>query len=444
MVEQQRTVYGGVDTHKDFHVAAVIDATGRILGTETFATTTSGYQSLVRWLRRHGEVVRIGIEGTGAYGAGLCRHVVAEDIEVVEVNRPNRQMRRRRGKNDTVDAEAAARAALNGDAAGVPKDSTGIVESIRVLRLAFCSTRVARVRIANQIRDLVLTATDDLRRTLNPLETAERVEICSRMRPSGDLADPDLATKTALRTLARQYQALSSDLDDLRAALDDLTTRANPALCAAMGIGSDVASILLIAAGQNADRLHSDAAFAALCGASPIETSSGKHTGHRLNRGGNRQANHALWRIVMVRLTCHQPTKDYAARRRAEGKNPRFIARCLKRYVAREVFHHLTHPEPVPSGKDLRAARLAAGYTQDQVADPWQSRSTHQQHREQPRLPPPTHQPLPLLAGHHPADLQDIGASSEVAPREAPVHHRTKESTKGLVMPEERCRLAGG
>lgn len=369
MVEQQRTVYGGVDTHKDFHVAAVVDEAGRILGTETFATTTAGYGALVRWLRRHGDVAKVGIEGTGAYGAGLCRYVTGEGIDVVEVNRPNRQMRRRRGKNDTVDAEAAARAALNGDASGAPKDSTGIVESIRVLRLAFCATRVARVRIANQIRDLVLTASDQLRRELNPLETPERVERCARMRPSGDLADPDLATKTALRTLARQHQALTRDLNDLRANLDQLTVRANPALCSAVGVGSDVASILLIAAGENAHRLHSDAAFAALCGASPIEASSGKHVGHRLNRGGNRQANHALWRIVMVRMTCHQPTKDYAARRRAEGKSPRFIARCLKRFVAREIFHHLTNPQPIVSGAQLRQARLAAGLTQQQAAD---------------------------------------------------------------------------
>jgi transposase len=370
MVEQQGAVYGGADTHKDFHVAAVVDEVGRTLGTETFPATASGYAALVRWLRRHGEVVKVGIEGTGAYGAGLCRHVAAEGIEVVEVNRPNRQMRRRRGKNDTVDAEAAARAALNGEASGTPKDSTGIVESIRVLRLAFCSTRVARVRIANQIRDLVLTASDDLRRELDPLETPARAARCARMRPAGDLADPDVATKAALRTLARQYRALTSDLDDLRTSLEDLTVQANPALCSAIGVGPDVASILLIAAGENADRLQSDAAFAALCGASPIEASSGKHVGHRLNRGGNRQANHALWRIVMTRKTCHQPTRDYVERRRAEGKSPRHITRCLKRYVAREIYRHLTNPAaPGPTGPELRHARVAAGYTQQQAAD---------------------------------------------------------------------------
>lgn len=368
MVEQAQRVYGGVDTHKEFHVAAVVDEVGRIVDTKQFDASGSGYRSLLRWMSRHGELVRVGIEGTGAYGAGLSRHLVEEGIEVVEVNRPNRQMRRRRGKNDTVDAEAAARAALNGDATGIPKDNTGIVEAIRVIRLAFCSTRVARVRIANQIRDLVLTAGDQLRHELEPLETPQRVERCARMRPSGDLADPDLATKTALRILARQYEMLTIDLDALRNNLDELTTQANPALCAAIGVGTDVASILLVAAGENADRLTSDAAFAALCGASPIEASSGRHVGHRLNRGGNRQANHALWRIVMVRLTCHQPTKDYAARRRAEGKSPRFIARCLKRYVAREIYQHLTNPQPITTTEDLRPLRHELGASLATVA----------------------------------------------------------------------------
>lgn len=368
MVEQARRVYGGVDTHKEFHVAAVVDEVGRILGTDRFDATASGYRSLLRWMARHGEVVRVGIEGTGSYGAGLSRHAVAAGVDVVEVNRPNRQMRRRRGKKDTVDAEAAARAALNGDANGAPKDNSGIVEAIRVMRLAFCSTRVARVRVAHQIRDLVVTAGDQLRHELETLETSQRVERCARFRPVGDLGDPDLATKTALRTLARQYETLTADLDMLRGQLDELTVRANPALCAAIGVGTDVASILLTAAGENTDRLTSEAAFAALCGVSPIEASSGKHVGHRLNRSGNRQANHALWRIVMVRKTCHQPTRDYVARRRAEGKSPKAITRCLKRYVAREIYRLLTNPPQVVSPAELRAARTTAGLTLATVA----------------------------------------------------------------------------
>lgn len=361
MVEAQVTVYGGVDTHEELHVAAVIDDVGRVLGSETFQATALGYRRLGRWLEGHGRVAKVGVEGTGCYGAGLARSLTGHGFEVVEVNRPNRQLRRRRGKNDTVDAEAAARAALNGDATAVPKAADGTVEAIRALRVVFCSTRDARTRVANQVRDLLVTAPAHLREALGPLDTDQRVARAARFRCI-DSSDPAEATKVALRTLARQHQNLTADLDALRARLDELTAQANPALRAAVGIGPDVASTLLVAAGDNPLRITSDAAFAALCGASPIEASSGKHVSHRLNKGGNRDANHALWRIAMVRMTCHQPTKDYTARRRAEGKSQRSIIRCLKRYIAREVYRLLTTPPPTPHDHhQLRAQRLAAG-----------------------------------------------------------------------------------
>lgn len=369
MTDLMPGIYGGVDTHKDFHVAATVDQTARILDTASFPATARGYRALLAWMRRQGPLVRVGVEGTGAYGAGLARHLTSQDIEVLEVNRPNRQVRRRRGKNDTVDAEAAARAALNGEATAVPKTQDGIVESIRVLRIAFRSTRDTRTRVSNQIRDLILTAPDDLRRILEPLAAADRAGLAARYRPGPDLAEPLEATKASLRTLARRYQALTADLDELRGHLDELTTRANPALRAAPGVGADVASILLITAGDNPDRLRTDAAFAALCGASPVEASSGRITRHRLNQGGNRQANHALWRIAMVRLTNDDRTRAYAARRRAEGKTTREIIRCLKRYIAREVHALLTDPPAVSDTTDLRPARLATGTTLTAIAD---------------------------------------------------------------------------
>lgn len=368
MVEEEHVVTGGVDTHKDLHVAAVVDALGRILATASFPATPPGYRRLLAWMRSFGRVARVGVEGTGAYGAGLARYLATERIVVIEVNRPNRQARRRRGKSDTVDAEAAARAALAGDATVTPKSNDGIVESIRVLRIAFTSMRDTRTRIANQIRDLILTSPEQLRATLEPLSTPERVERCARFRP-GLLSDPNEATRAALRTLARHYQALTGDIDTLRGELDTLTTQANPALRAAKGVGADVASILLIAAGDNPDRLTTDAAFAAMCGASPVEASSGKIVRHRLNQGGNRQANHALWRIVMVRLTSDPATKAYAHRRRAEGKTTREIIRCLKRYVAREIYKLLINPQPVADPGELRTARLAAGITLTAVAN---------------------------------------------------------------------------
>lgn len=369
MAHAERVVIGGVDTHKDVHVAAVIDERGKILDTAEFETTEKGYRSLMTWMVGFGELVRVGVEGTGAYGAGLARHLAREGIEVVEVNRPNRQMRRRRGKSDTVDAEAAARAALNGEAAVIPKAEGGIIESIRVLRVAFTSARNSRVRVALQIRDLLITAPDDLRRTLGPLTTTTRVARCARFRLGGDTAEPLEGTKLALRTLARRYEALSEEMDELNAVLDELTARANPALRGATGVGVDVAAILLVAAGDNPQRFHTEAAFAAMCGVNPVEASSGKIVRHRLNRSGNRQANHALWRIVMVRMTQDPATKTYLARRRSEGKTQREAIRCLKRYVAREMYRHLTDPAVVPLGSDLRAARLAAGLSLQVVAD---------------------------------------------------------------------------
>jgi transposase len=357
MANQDRVVIGGVDTHKDVHVAAVIDEQGRILETREFVTTAQGNRQLLTWMRRFGALQKVGVEGTGSYGAGLARSLRDEAIEVVEVNRPNRQMRRRRGKSDTVDAEAAARAALNGEASVVPKAKDSLVESIRVLRVAFTSARNSRTRVANQIRDLVSTAPDQLRGSLEPLATADRVDRCARFRP-GDPTEPVEATRLALRALSRRYQDLTAEMDELGRILDALTVQANPALRAARGVGADVAAILLVAAGDNPERLNNEAAFAALCGVSPVQASSGKTQRHRLNRSGNRQANHALWRIALVRLTSDPRTKAYAARRTAEGKSRRDIMRCLKRYIAREVFALLTRPKAVPIGHELRSLRM--------------------------------------------------------------------------------------
>ena len=355
MADQPVGVYGGVDTHKEVHVAAAADQAGRVLATASFGADPAGYRRLAEWLGSFGPLVRVGVEGTGSYGAGLCRRLSAAGVEVVEVVRPDRQMRRRRGKSDTVDAEAAARAALSDERTSAPKGGDGTVESIRQIRVALCSTRDHPTRISNQVRDLVLTAPEQLRSELDPLTTAQRVHRCARFRP-GDVADPAQAAKLALRTLARQYESLDADLDELREHLDRLTAAAGPApaLRAAKGIGPDVASILLVAAGDNPDRLTNEAAFAALCGASPVEASSGRTVRHRLNQGGNRQANHALWRIAMVRLATCERTRAYAARRTAEGKSRREIIRCLKRYIAREVFALLTKPQPAPAAENLR------------------------------------------------------------------------------------------
>jgi transposase len=367
MSKEPLAVFGGVDTHKDVHVAAVVDERGKILDTASFEANAKGYAALGRWLEGFGTLVRVGVEGTGSYGTGLARHLQDHDVEVVEVNRPNRQMRRQRGKSDPVDAEAAARSALNGEATIVPKDHDDIVESIRVLRVAYCSARDTRTRLALQIRDLIVTAPATLRESM-PAKTADRVAQCAKFRP-GDLRDPHEATRLALKTLSRRYQDLTNEMTDLTKLLDELTNEANPALRAAKGVGVDVASILLVAAGSNCHRLRNESAFAAMCGVSPIQASSGQTNRHRLNRSGNRQANNALWRIATIRMICDEETKTYLARRTAEGKTKRDVTRCLKRHIAREAFWLLQHPAYEEVGPQLRTTRMSAHISLQTVSD---------------------------------------------------------------------------
>jgi transposase len=337
MTEPARTVILGVDTHEDFHVSVVIDTLGRVQATTTTPATRAGDKSLVRWARTHGEIQAAGIEGTGSYGATLARYADEVGIEVFEVNRPNRQHRRRHGKSDATDAEAAARAVLSGEATAIPKARTGIVESIRVLRVARSSALKARTQATNQLRDLILTAPVALREELRPLTTRQRVDRCAHLRPA-TTSDPDAATRRALRSLARRHVALTVEINELTRDLDQLLAAAAPNLIAQHGVGTDVAAKLLVAAGDNPDRISNEAAFAALCGASPVPASSGKTTRHRLNRGGDRQANNALWTVAMVRLSHHPDTRAYADRRTKEGLSRRDITRCLKRYIARQLY----------------------------------------------------------------------------------------------------------
>ena len=376
MTPDRAGVFGGVDTHKDVHVAAAVDAAGRLLGTAEFAADSRGYDQLAGWLESWGAVGRVGVEGTGSYGAGLTRHLTAAGVEVVEVNRPNRQTRRRRGKTDTVDAETAARAALNGDATAVPKSADGCVEAIRTLSLARRSAVKARTVAANQINAVAVTAPEHLRDRLRGLKTPEMVKVCARWRldAAGDPAAG--AAKRALRALASRHRALTAEIKGLDTELLALCERANPALLGTCGVGAEVASALLVAAGDNPQRMRSEASFAALCGASPIEASSGPRVRHRLNRGGNRQANNALWRIAMVRLRFDERSIDYAARRRAEGKTRREIIRCLKRHIAREIYRLLTDPPQVPHGDSLRLQRTRRELTIDTAAQALHTHTT--------------------------------------------------------------------
>jgi transposase len=331
----------GVDTHLENHVAVALDQVGRLIAQRSFTADPPGYRALLRWSRELGQVHAFGIEGTGCYGAGLARAARRAGHRVIEVDRPDRRTRRARGKSDPVDAEAAARAVLAGTATGVPKNRDGDVESIRALRVARRGAVRIRIQVANQLHALVISAPEPLRENLRRLSTRDLVATAAALRPGPGL-DPTAATKHALKILARRHQDVDHDIAVLDDLLQQLVPRTCPGLLGLFGVGTDTAGALLVTAGDNPDRLHSDPAFANLCGVAPLPASSGKTTQrHRLNRGGDRQANAALYRIVLCRLRYDPATRAYVKRRTAEGLTKPEIIRCLKRYVAREIRHAL-------------------------------------------------------------------------------------------------------
>ena len=337
MTTLARSVTGGVDTHLDVHVAAALDEKGTLLGVEYFETTRAGYKKLLAWFENFGPVVLVGVEGTSSYGAGLTRHLHAEGVAVVEVDRPNRQRRRRKGKSDPEDAISAARAAFSGDACGAAQTQDGNVEAIRVIRLARLSARRSRTLALNQMRSLISTAPDPVRDELRHLSVPRMLERAASYRP-GTKTDVVSLTKWTLRSLARRAIELEEEIREYDAVLKDLVHETAPELVGTLGIGTDSAAALLVAAGDNPHRLRNEAAFAHLCGASPIDASSGKRERHRLNRSGDRQANSALWHIALTRSVYDPRTVEYLERRMKDGLTKKEAYRCLKRYIAREVY----------------------------------------------------------------------------------------------------------
>jgi len=352
----------GVDTHAEQHVAAALDERGRLLGTCSIPTTTAGFAELLRWTGQYGELEKVGMEGTGSYGAGLARWLCARSITVIEVDRPDRRTRRRRGKSDSVDAEAAARAVLAGTATAQPKAGDGPMEMVRTLRVARQSALKARTQAANELHALVVTAPEAIRAQLRQLRLTQLVKSAAAFRLSKhQLTTPTAATKLTLKSIAMRYQHLSAEIDALDTHLDQLVAEAAPALVAIKGVGTDIASTLMTIAGDNPERLASEGAFAHLVGVAPIEASSGKITRYRLNRGGDRQGNRALYLLAVGRMGWDPATRAYVERRTAEGRTKPEIIRCLKRYIARELYPVLVamtpaaQPRPVvqqvPSGR---------------------------------------------------------------------------------------------
>ena len=338
MTPEPGSVTGGVDTHLDIHVAAAVNHLGGVLGTKSFPTTAAGYRRLLGWLGSFGPVHAVGVEGTGSYGSALAQHLTENDVRIVEVSRPNRQVRRRHGKTDVIDAIAAARAVLSGEASATPKAHNGPVEALRLLKIVQRSTTKSRTQAGNQLRAIVATAPDDLRSRLRSLKTTELVTTCAAFRVRAQDDSLAAVTRLALRELAQRIQLLDEQLARTKTRLARITTSVAPQLVARKGVGPDTASAILLSAGDNPHRLRDERSFAALAGSNPIPASSGKTTRHRLNRGGDRQLNAALWRIAIVRLATDPDTRAYLARRTGEGKTKTEAIRCIKRYIAREVF----------------------------------------------------------------------------------------------------------
>ncbi len=334
-------IAGGVDTHADNHVAAAIDRNGGVLGVESFPASEAGYEELLGWLVGFGEVEQVGVEGTGSWGVGLARFLHDQEIVVVEVDRPNRQTRRKQGKSDPTDAVAAARAALSGEASVTPKSRNGPVEQMRVLMVARRSAREQRIQSLNQLRHLVFTAPESIRIRFKDRYKTGLVTEAANMRPNQG-SDPVIyTTNLMIRNLARRVKRLNTEMAEIDRLLTGLLKQTAPGLFELHGLGTDTAASLLVAAGDNPDRIGSEGSWAHLCGVTPLPASSGKTVRHRLNRGGDRNANAALYRIVLTRMSSDQDTRRYVTRRREEGLNTAEIMRCLKRYVARQTFKHL-------------------------------------------------------------------------------------------------------
>ena len=336
----QREVILGVDTHLDLHVGAVIDGTGKLLGTLTTATTACGYQQLIAWAHTLGHFRRAGVEGTGTYGSGLARALQEQGIEVLEVNRPDRSKRRQAGKSDPIDAESAARSVLSGQATAIPKSHNGVAEALRMLAVARRSAVKAKTQAINQLRAVLVSAPEEIRNRLWKAKAEQCVASCIDLRQLGTTTHLIALTST-LRLLAKRWLMLKAELKELDAELEKLTLEFAPNLRAQFGVGPLTATTLIVAAGDNPERLRSEAALAALCGVNPLQASSGKTTRHRLNRGGNRQANNALWTIAMVRMRSEPRTRAYVEKRSTEGLSNKEIHRCVNRYVVRELYPYI-------------------------------------------------------------------------------------------------------
>lgn len=360
-MEAGAPAYAGVDTHKDTNALALLDGLGRVVGTWEFPTGRAGYAALER--RIGDPSVPVGIEGTGSYGAGLAAHLASRGYGVFEMTRPKREQRRR-GKSDPADAVAAARNLAAGRGLA-PKGLEGAAGELRWLMTARELLVRHMTALSNCVDSMLVTAPQAVRGRYAPMGRPERMRALSRSRPgAGD------ACRSSLRLLARDWERARGEAAGLEAEIARVVRASFPALLGASCVGPLSAARLVVAAGSNPGRLGSEAAFSMLCGTSPIPASSGRTDRHRLNRGGDRQANRAIHEIALARARRDPRSAAYVARKVSEGKSRREAIRCLCRFVAREVYRLLTGPqEPLPDGAGLAARRAGLGLSRARVAD---------------------------------------------------------------------------
>ncbi|EIE7938484.1 IS110 family transposase [Salmonella enterica] len=309
-------VVGGVDTHKDLHVAAVVDQNNKVPGTRSFSTTRQSYRKMLAWMTSFGALKRIGVEYTGTDGSGLLRYFQNAGLEVPEVTAPDRMARRKRGKSDTIDAECAAHAAFSGIRTVTPETRDGMIESLRVLKTCRKTARSAR-RVALQIiHPNIISAPDELREQLRIMTRMQRIRMLGSWVPdASEYRNVTSVYRITLKSLARRYLELHDEIADLDVMIATLVDELVPELITHNTIGYENASQLLITAGDNPQRLRSESDFAALCGVSPVPVSSGKTNRYR----GDRAAKSVLHIIAIGHLRTDDKTKAYVARRVAEG-----------------------------------------------------------------------------------------------------------------------------
>ena len=330
----------GADARKETRVAAAVDRQGALVDERRFATARQGCRQLESRARSLGDVLRAGAECPGSYGSGLAGHLAKSGLTVLEAASPGRTVRRKRGKDDFIDAEMAAEAALSGVRTVAPKSRDGMVGALRMLQKARSTAVAARRAALQTTRARIASAPEEPRGRLRGMTRMQPIGRLSATRPGpADLKSPVGAARISPRRLAKRCVGLDDEVSELDETTEAVLADAAPLLVECSCVGPQSAAQPMATVGDDPERLRSEAAFSMLCGVAPMPVSSGMACRHRLNRGGDRQASSAIRIMAIGRLRTDERAKDYVARKMAEGRTKMEAIRCLKRYIAREMYY---------------------------------------------------------------------------------------------------------